>query len=100
MQTFENLLLQNYWVCVIKVCPNGGATYIIGEIMAKDILNIENLMQTFENLLLQNYSTKFLYILHTNSPWVCVIKFCSDGGATYIISEIIAKDNLNKENLM
>ena len=56
-------------------------------------------MQTFENPLLQNYSTKFLH-LHTNSPWVCVIKVCSNGGATYIISEIIAKDNLNIENLM
>ena len=32
-----------------------GATYIIGEIIAKNNLNIENLMQTFENLLLQNY---------------------------------------------
>ena len=43
------------WVCVIKVCSNGGATYIIGETLAKDNLNIENLMQTFENLLLQDY---------------------------------------------
>ena len=51
------------WVCVIKVCSNGGATYIIGEIIAKDNLNIENLMQTFENLL-QNYSTKFLDITY------------------------------------
>ena len=33
------------------VCSNGGATYIIGEIIAKDNLNIENLMQTIENLL-------------------------------------------------
>ena len=59
-------------------------------------------MQKFENLLLQNYSTKFLDItnLHTNSPWVCVIKVCSNGGATYIIGEIIAKDNLNIGNLM
>ena len=40
---------------LIKVCSNGGATYIIGEIIAKDSLNIENLMQNFENLLLQNY---------------------------------------------
>ena len=72
MQTFENLLLQNYstkfldspWVCVILVCSNGGATYIIGEIIAKDNLNIENLMQTFENLLLQNYSTKFFDITY------------------------------------
>ena len=49
---------------VIKVCSNGGATYIIGEIIAKDNLNIENLMQSFENLLLQKYSTKFLNIAH------------------------------------
>ena len=34
-------------------------------------------------------------ILHTNSPWVCVNKFCSNDGATYIIGEIIAKDTLN-----
>ena len=39
-------------------------TYIIGEIIAKDNLNIERLMQTFENLLLQNYSTKFLDITY------------------------------------
>ena len=43
---------------------NGGTTYIIGEIIAKDNLNTENLMQTFENLLLQNCSTKFLDIAH------------------------------------
>ena len=79
MQTFENLLLQNYcdrilryyciqtnspWVCVILVCSNGGATYIVGELIAKDNLNMENLMQTFENLLLQNYLTKFLDIAY------------------------------------
>ena len=55
-------------------------------------------MQTFENLLLQNYFTKFLDIAHTNSPWVCVIKSGSIGGATYIIGDIIAKDNLNIAN--
>ena len=42
-------------VCAIKVCSNGGATYIICEIITKNTLNIANLMQTFENLLLQNY---------------------------------------------
>ena len=81
-ETFKNLLLQNCstqfldlhtnspWVCVIKVCSNGGATYIIGEIID----------------------------LHTNSPWVCVIKVCSNGGSTYIIGELIAKDNyLNRK---
>ena len=59
MQTFENLLLQNYstkfldiahnrpLVCAIKVCSNAGATYIICEITAKDHLNIANLMQTW-----------------------------------------------------
>ena len=36
-------------------------------------------------------------ILHTHGPWICVIKVCSNGGATYIIGEIIAKDNLNIE---
>ena len=111
MQTFENLLLQNYstkfldihtnspWICVILVCSNGCATYIIGEIIPKDNLNIENLMQTFENLFSKTTQQNSL-ILHTNSPWVCVIKVCSNGGATYIIGEIIAKDNLNIENLM
>ena len=55
-----------------------------------------NLLKIFFSKITQQNS----YILHTNSPWVCVIKVCSNGGATYIISEIIAKDNLNIENLM
>ena len=46
------------WVCVIKICSNGGATFFIGEIIAKDNLNIQ-IIQTFENLLFQNYSTEF-----------------------------------------
>ena len=82
MQTFENLC-QNYWteflyitqnspcLCAILVCSNGGATYFVGEIIAKDNLNIENLMQTFENLLLQNYLTKFLDIAHKSSLGMC-----------------------------
>ena len=45
-------------------CSDGGTTYIVGEIIAKDNLNLENLMHTFENLLLQNYLTKFLDIAH------------------------------------
>ena len=85
MQNFENLLLQNYltkfldictknspWVCVIKVCSDGGATYIISKIIAKDFLNIENLMQTFGNLLIQKYSTKFLDIVHKLSRLMLV----------------------------
>ena len=67
-------------------------TYIIGEIIVKDNLNIENLMQTFENLLLQIYSTKFLYIT--------IIKVCSNGGATYINSKLMAKANLNIASVM
>ena len=55
----------------MKVCSNGCATYIIGEIIAKDNLNIENLMQTFEDLLLQNYSTKFLDITCKYSMGMC-----------------------------
>ena len=34
-------------------------------------------------------------ILHTNSPRLCVIKVCSNGGATYINSKLIAEANLN-----
>ena len=26
-----------------------------------------------------------ILILHTNGPWVCVIKVCSNSGVTYII---------------
>ena len=39
-------------------------------------------------------------MLHTKSPWACVNKVCSNGGATYIIREIVAKNNLNIVNLM
>ena len=39
-------------------------------------------MQTFENLILKNCSTEF-YCTHTHGTWVCVIKVCSNGGATY-----------------
>ena len=35
-------------------------------------------------------------ILHSSSPWVCVIKVCSNGDTTYITGKIIAKDNLNR----
>ena len=34
-------------------------------------------------------------ILHTNSPCLCVIKVCSNGGAAYINSKLIAEANLN-----
>ena len=75
MQTFENLLLQNYSTkfldiahiflgYVIKVCSNGGATYFISEIITKYNLNIANLMQTFQNVLLQNYCTESFDIAH------------------------------------
>ena len=39
-------------------------------------------------------------MLHTNSPWVCLIKVCSNGGATYIIGEIIDENNLNIVNII
>ena len=61
----------------------------------------ESVYKTYKNLLLQNYLTKFLDIaLAHKYPLVCVIKICSNGGPTYIIGEIIAKDNLYKTNLM
>ena len=37
-------------------------------------------------------------VLLRYSPWVCVIKVCSNGGATYTFGKIIAKDNLNIAN--
>ena len=58
-------------VCLINVCSNGGATYIIRELIAKDNLNIANLMQNFENLLLKNYLTEFLDIAHKCSLGMC-----------------------------
>ena len=58
------------WVCVIKVCLNGGTTYIM-EIIAKGNLNMSNLMQTFENLLLWKYSTEFIDIAHNKSFGMC-----------------------------
>ena len=51
-ETFKNLLLQN---CSTKVQMMAPPTLLAKKI-AKDDLNIANLMQTFENLLLQKYS--------------------------------------------
>ena len=48
------------WVCVIKVCSNGGTTYIIGEIIAKDNLNIENFLQLQNYRILRYYTKKVL----------------------------------------
>ena len=45
-------------------------------------MNIAIVIQTFENLILQNCSTEFYDIAHTHRPWVCVIKVCSNGGAS------------------
>ena len=39
-------------------------------------------MQTFENLILQTAQQNSM-ILHTHGPWVCVIKVCSNDGATW-----------------
>ena len=61
----------NPWVCVSKVCLNSGTTYIIGELIAKDHLNMANLMQTFENILLRKSSTKFFDIAHKYSLGMC-----------------------------
>ena len=48
-------------------------------------------MQTFFSKITEQNS----YILHTNSPCVCVILVCSNGGATNFVGKIIAKANLN-----
>ena len=39
-------------VSVMKIYSNSGTTYTIVELIAKDSLNIANLMQTFEIILL------------------------------------------------
>ena len=52
-------------LCVIKVCSNGGASYIKSKLIVKANLNIAIVMQIFENLILQNCSTKFYDIAHT-----------------------------------
>ena len=38
-------------------------------------------MQTFENFFSKTTEQNSM-ILHTDSHWVCVIKVCSNGGAT------------------
>ena len=40
------------------------------------------------------------FVCVPNSLWVYLIKICSDGGTTYIMGKIIAKDYLNIANLM
>ena len=69
-------------LCVTKVCSNGGAAYINSKLIARANLNIAIVMQTFANLILQNCSTEFYDIAYTHGPWVCLIKVCSNGGAT------------------
>ena len=44
--------MNNPCVSVIKVCSNGGATYIVCKIIAKNNIDIVNLKQNFENLLI------------------------------------------------
>ena len=61
LQNSQILYTNSPWVCLNKVCSNGGTTYIISKIIVKDNLSIANLMQTIENLL-QNYITEFLDI--------------------------------------
>ena len=55
--------------------------YIIIEIIAKENLNIANLMQNIENLLLKKYSTEFFDIAQIALEHV--IKVCLNGGATF-----------------
>ena len=65
----------------------------MGKIIAKGNLNIANLMQTFKKIFSKT-TQKNSEILYPNSAWVYVIHVCSNGAATDIIGEIIAKDNL------
>ena len=76
-------------MCVIKVCSNGCITYITlsANKKTKDNLNVANLMQKPLKILFSENIQQNSFLLHTNSPWVCVIKVCSNGGAIYIIGE-------------
>ena len=73
---------------------------IIGEIIAKNNLNIVDFYAKPLKIFFSKTTEQNSLILHMNNPWVSVIKVCSNGGATYIIREIIAKNNLNIVNLM
>ena len=68
-----------------------GSYLRFGQIIAKDNLNIANLMQIFENLLLQNYLKEFLEYCTQKVFGYVLLKFFSNGGATAIFSELIAK---------
>ena len=37
--------------------------------------------------------------MHTNSPWACVIRVCSNGVATYIIGEISSNSSISHSEL-
>ena len=78
----------------VKVCLNGGTHILSAKIIAKDNLNIENLMQTFE---MSKTAQQNSEILHKNSHWVCVIKVCSSGGPNCIIGLKITQYSLNIE---
>ena len=52
-------------------------TLLAKKIIAKDKINIANLMQTFEIFFSENTQQNCLK-LHTNSSWVHVIKVCSN----------------------
>ena len=54
------------WARVIKVCSNGAATYIIFELIGKDI---GKPLKTFSKT--THHNSKILY---PNSPWICSIK--------------------------
>ena len=97
VQNGNSATIQPHLQHFTKICSEGGFTYTIREILAKDELNIANLMQTLK-LFSQNYSTEFLDTAHNS--WICVIKVCSNGDATCIINKIILKYNLKIVNLM
>ena len=56
-------------------------------------------MQTFKIFFSKTTPVLDRILRYYFSPWVCVIQICSNGGTIYIISELIAKDNVNTENL-
>ena len=92
MQTFDNLpkttqqtsdilYPNNPWVFVLKFYSNRSATFIIGEMITKDNLNITNLVQTLKTFFSKNYSSEcctlivlgYVYLkIYSNGGWFCI----------------------------
>ena len=108
-KTFKNLLLQNYSTKFLDIAHKKFLG-MCNESLFKWWLHPHHCRNNSQIQLEHGRSNKHVkifftktsqqnsLILHTNSPWVCVIEVCLNGGATFIIGELTAKDSLNITN--